>query len=208
MVDTTVALPSLEDLLNTKSAPALSFKDAKVGDSFTGIVTDAEVAQVRDYETSEPKFWDDGNPQMQVVLTLATDYRDPAKADDNGERKAYLPGQKLAALKQALKEIDRTTVQKGDVFTITYIGTKPASNKKYNDVKLYGIEIKPGKTNPDVDKLLAKSESGESKSTGGKLSAEQIDKIKKLAASQFDNSEIASMVGVSESEVAAVTELF
>ena len=204
MVDTTVALPSLEDILGGSAAPALSFKDAKVGDSFTGIVTHAEVAQVRDYESGQPKFWDDGNPQLQVILTLATDYRDPAKPEDEGERKAYLPGQKLAALKAALKEINRTTVQKGDVFTITYIGTKPASNKKYNDVKLYGIELKAGTTNPDVDKLLAKTAPAES----AKLSAEQIDKIKKLAASQFDNSEIASMVGIPEADVAAVTELF
>jgi hypothetical protein len=204
MVDTTAALPSLESLLGSNSAPALSFKDAKVGDSFTGIVTHAEVAQVRDYETGQPKTWDDGNPQMQVVITLATDYRDAANPEDDGERKAYLPGQKLAALKAALKEIGRSTVEKGDVFTITFIGTKPASNKKYNDVKLYGIEIKAGKTNPDVDKLLAKT----APAASGTLSAEQIDKIKKLKASQFDNSEIAAMVKVSEEEVSAVVDLF
>lgn len=205
MVDSTAAIPSLADLLTSSSAPALSFKDAKVGDSFTGIITHAETAQVRDYETGNPKFWDDGNPQIQVVVTLATDYRDPAREDDTGERKAYLPGQKLAALKAALKEAGRTTLEKGDIFTITYVGTKPASNKKYNDVKLYGIEIKQGKSNPDVDKLLAAPAPA---AANGTLTTEQIDKIKKLKASQFDNSEIAAMVKVSEEEVSAVTDLF
>lgn len=203
MVDINAALPDPNSLLAGKSTPSISFKDAKVGDSFTGTITELETAQVRNYESGEPEFWDDGKPKLQIVVTLATEYGDGG--EDDGSRKVYLFGQKLQAAREALKAAGMDKLELGSKFTITYSGTKPSSNKKYNDVKLYSIALVKGTSNPAVDTLLAQ---GATPAPSGKLSAEQIEKIKKLQASNFDVSEIAAMTKVSEEDVAEALGLF
>jgi uncharacterized protein with beta-barrel porin domain len=200
MVDINVALPDPNSLLNGKSVPSISFKDAKVGDSYTGTITALETAQVRNYESGEPEFWEDGNPKLQIVVTLATTYGDGA--EDDGERKVYLFGQKLQAAKAALKEAGLTKLELGSSFTITYSGTKPSSNKKYNDVKLYTIAIVKGTSNPAVDTLLGQG--AEPVAESAKLSAEQIKKIETLSESGFNDEEIAEAMKLNRYDVVAV----
>lgn len=200
MVDINTALPDPNDLLNGKSIPSISFKDAKVGDSFTGVIAELETAQVRNYESGEPEFWEDGNPKLQIVVTLDTDYS--TSSEDDGQRKVYLFGQKLQAAKSALKEAGVDKLEKGSVFTITYTGTKPAANKKYNDVKLYGITIVPAKSNPAVDNLLA-SGAKPVAAEGDKLTAEQVQKAQKLSDAGFSDEEIAETMGVNKYAIAS-----
>lgn len=202
MVDINVALPDPNSLLNGKSVPSISFKDAKVGDAYTGTITALETAQVRNYESGEPEFWEDGNPKLQIVVTLATTYGDGA--EDDGDRKVYLFGQKLQAAKAALKEAGLTKLEIGSTFTITYSGTKPSSNKKYNDVKLYSIAIVKGTSNPAVDTLLASG--AKPIDDGDKLSPEQIKKIATLSESGFNDEEIAEAMKLNRYQVVAVLE--
>ena len=202
MVDINSALPDPNDLLSGKSVPSISFKDAKVGDAYTGIITDLETAQVRNYETGDPEFWEDGNPKLQIVVTLATEYGD--NVEDDGERKVYLFGQKLQAAKAAMKEANVTKLEKGFTFTITFAGEKPSSNKKYNNVKLYGITIVPSKSNPAVDAVLAVG--GKPVADGDKLSAEQVAKVKKLAEAGFDSPDIAETMKVNLYAVEAILD--
>ena len=54
-----------------------SAKFETVGDTTKGQVVSAESRQQTDYTSGEPLTWDDGNPRMQLVITLATDERDP-----------------------------------------------------------------------------------------------------------------------------------
>lgn len=201
MVDINIALPDPNSLLNGKSVPSISFKDAKVGDSYTGTITALETAQVRNYESGEPEFWEDGNPKLQIVVTLSTEYGDGA--EDDGDRKVYLFGQKLQAAKQALKEAGLQKLELGSKFTITYSGTKPSSNKKYNDVKLYTIAIAKGTSNPAVDTLLAQG--AKSDDDGDKLSSEQISKISKLSVNGFSDEEIAEAMSVNVYSVKKIT---
>lgn len=201
-------MPDPNDLLSSKSVPSVSFKDAKVGDSFTGTITDLETAQVRNYDTGEPEFWDDGKPKLQIVVTLATAYTDPTIEGDDGTRKVYLAGQKLTAAKQAMKEAGIQKLEKGFKFTISYVGTKPSSNKKYNDVKLYGITIVPSKSNVDVDALLADTVGATPvKADAPALTDEQKTKISKLSAAGFSDEEIAEALGVNKYAVVGFTEL-
>lgn len=197
-----INLPDPNSLLNGKSVPSISFKDAKVGDAYTGTITALETAQVRNYESGEPEFWEDGNPKLQIVVTLATAYGDGA--EDDGERKVYLFGQKLQAAKAALKEAGLTKLEIGSGFTITYSGTKPSSNKKYNDVKLYSIAIVKGTSNPAVDTLLAAG--AKPVADSAKLSPEQIQKIQKLSNAGLTDEEIAESMNLNRYEVIAVLE--
>jgi hypothetical protein len=201
-------LPDPNDLLSSKSVPSVSFKDAKVGDSFTGTITDLETAQVRNYDSGEPEFWDDGKPKLQIVVTLATDYIDPTLEADDGTRKVYLAGQKLTAAKQAMKEAGIQKLEKGFQFTIAYVGSKPSSNKKYNDVKLYGITIVPSKSNMAVDALLADTLGATpAKEEATPLTDEQKTKITKLSAAGFSDEEIAEALGVNKYAVVGFLEL-
>ena len=199
---TEVNLPDPNSLFETVSIPSISFKDSKIGDSFTGTIAKLETAQVRDFDSNEPKFWDDGKPQLQVVLTLDTDYADPANPEDDGVRKLYLVGAKLTAMKAAVKEFGKP-VAVGQVITITFTGEKPNANKRFNATKLYGVKLAEGTgTNKAVDALLGTG--AEAVAEGGKLTAEQIAKIEKLSASGFDDVEIADAVKVNLYDVKAV----
>lgn len=201
----TEMLPDPNSLLGTRSIPSISFKDVKVGTSFTGTITDLRTVQVRSYDTGEPEFWDDGKPKLQIEVTLATDYLDPELDGDDGTRRVYLFGQKLAAAKQEMKAKGMSKLEKGMKFTITFVGEKPASNKKYNNVKLYGIELEKGTSNPDVDALLG-DVLGATPADGGKLTAAQVTKVKKLATAGFVAEEIAESLSVNKYLVDQVLE--
>lgn len=198
----TEMLPDPNSLLGTRSIPSISFKDAKVGDAFTGTITDLRTVQVRSYDSGEPEFWDDGKPKLQIEVTLATDYLDPTLDDDDGTRRVYLFGQKLAAAKQEMKSKGFSKLEKGMAFTISWVGEKPASNKKYNNVKLYEISLDPATSNPDVDALLEDTLDAKPKAKkGDKLNATQVEKAKKLATAGFSHEEIAEAMSVSKSLV-------
>jgi copper chaperone CopZ len=205
MVD--INLPDPNDLLSGGSIPSLSFKDVKVGTSYTGTITDLQTVQVKDFATGEPKYWEDGKPQLQIQVTLATDLRDPSIDDDNGDRRVYLFGQKLTAAREALKASGLQKFELGSKFTITFSGTKPAKTKGFNDVKLYSIAIEKGSSNPAVDALLA-SGAKEVSAEGDKLDAEQVKKAQKMEAAGFDTAEIAGALGVNKYAVEQALSTF
>lgn len=196
----TEVLPDPNDLLGTRSIPSISFKEAKVGDAFTGTITDLRTVQVRSYDSGELEFWDDGKPKLQIEVTLATEYIDPTLDADDGTRRVYLFGQKLAAAKQEMKSKGLQKLEKDMKFTIKFTGTKPSSNKKYNDVKLYGIEIEEATSNSEVDAILAEiaDDKPAKKPTGAKLTAAQLEKAKKLATAGFSAEEIAEAMSVNK----------
>lgn len=203
MVD--INLPDPNDLLSGGSIPSLSFKDVKVGTAYTGTITDLQTVQVKDFATGEPKYWEDGKPQLQIQVTLATDLRDPSIDDDNGDRRVYLFGQKLTAAREALKASGMQKFELGSKFTITFSGTKPAKTKGFNDVKLYSISVEKGNSNPAVDALLS---SGATEVADDKLSAEQVKKAQKMEAAGFDIPEIAGALGVNKYAVEQALSTF
>lgn len=208
MVDYNEALPDPNDLLGSKSVPSLSFKDVEVGTKFDGVITDLRTVQVRNYDDpNKLEYWDDGKPKLQIEVTLATEYIDSSLDEDDGTRRVYLFGQKLQAAKAEMKAKGIEKLEKGFKFAIEFVGTKPSSNKRYNDVKLYAIEVTPSKSNPDVDALL--SDQGATPVSGGaKLTKAQSEKAQKLASAGFNAGEIAETMGVSEDSISSVIGTF
>lgn len=203
MVDMTEVLPDPNDLLSSKSVPSLSFKDAPVGTAYTGIITDLRTVQVRNFDDpNKLEFWDDGKPKLQIEVTLATDYIDDSIEEDDGTRRVYLFGQKLSAAKAEMKAKGFDKLEKGFEFTITFIGEKPATNKRYNPIKQYAIELKAGKSNPDVDAVLAavgaEKITKPKAATGDKLTKEQDTKARKMLDAGFNVEEIAEVLGVNK----------
>lgn len=199
-----VNLPDPNSLFASVSVPSISFKDSKIGDSFTGTITALETAQVRDFDSNEPKFWDDGKPQLQVVLTLDTEYADPTNPEDDGTRKLYLVGAKLTAMKAAVKEFGQP-VAVGQKITITFTGEKPNANKRFNATKLYGVKLEAGAGNSKaVDAVLGTGAT----EVSDKLTAAQLEKIQKLSAAGLDDGEIAETMGINKYAVISALETF
>lgn len=66
------------------------------GTSVTGTVIDVREVQETNYDTKKPEFWDNGDPKMQIKVSLQTDLRDPANPTDDGVRDVYLSGYRKA----------------------------------------------------------------------------------------------------------------
>lgn len=109
---------SADDILMGGGAPTCSFPE--IGTMWRGQVLGKEAQQQRDITTGKPKFYDDGNPMMQVVITLQTEVRDPAIEGDDGERRLFVRGAMLAAIKKAVKDVGAKTVEVGGTLAVQY----------------------------------------------------------------------------------------
>jgi hypothetical protein len=111
----------------------------------TGTILDASTSQIHDYMTGKPKTWDDGRPQMQIVVRVQTEQR--VDADDDGVRGVYIKtwGPWKESLMAAIKAIGKTKPSEALVpgygFTATFSGTKPS--QQGSDTKLYTYRIEP-----------------------------------------------------------------
>ena len=119
------------------TVPSVSFKDAPVGASVTGVVTVApSLVQSRDFKTGQPAFWPDNNPKMSVVTRIAL---------PNGEERG-LWAAKPSAMFAAIAEAQKTAgalIAVGGTLTITLTGTKPAENPQMSPQKLYSVVYVP-----------------------------------------------------------------
>jgi hypothetical protein len=93
------------------------------GTTYTGTITDAIMRQAKKYESSELDTWDDGSPKMQIVITLATAYRDPANPDDDGTRQLSVNvwGGQKSALVAAIKQAGVSEPEAGMGLTVTHV---------------------------------------------------------------------------------------
>mgnify|MGYP000676876507 CR=1 FL=1 len=107
--------------LMSGGVPAAKFEAH--GDTIKGTITEApELRQQTDFDTGAPKFWDDGKPMMQLVITLATDDRDPATPDDDGTRRLYVKGKLQQAIAAAIRKAEANGLAVGGVLTVAYVG--------------------------------------------------------------------------------------
>lgn len=140
-----MSLDSLDEVLTGGGAKSAFTKDSPLGTTVTGTILDASTSQIHDYMTGKPKEWDDGRPQMQIVVRVQTEQR--IDADDDGVRGVYIKtwGPWKESLMAAIKAIGKTKPSEalvpGYEFTATFSGTKPSSQG--SDTKLYTYRIEP-----------------------------------------------------------------
>jgi hypothetical protein len=121
------------------SVPSAKFETH--GDTVTGVITDTpEVRPQTDFDSGQPLFWDDGKPKMQLVVTLATDQRDPGNADDDGTRRVYVKGKLQQAVAQAVRKAGAKGLEVGGTLTVTYVGDDEPKRKGMSGAKLYTAE--------------------------------------------------------------------
>lgn len=128
----------VDDFFSGGGGPkAISWKDAKIGQSYQGIITKVEVINKTDKKTGAVVMNQYGKPKKIVILTLITDLRDPEIEDDNGLRRMFLQGNASWELRQALRKGGFVKPIKGGRFKQTLSGTKPTEH--YNDQNLFQI---------------------------------------------------------------------
>jgi hypothetical protein len=87
--------PGVDDLLSGSGGPP-AFKFDEVGKVAKGRVRAAQKSQATEYGTNKPETYPDGNPVMQVVITI--------EADDGEEFRLFAKGQMKGAIADALRE--------------------------------------------------------------------------------------------------------
>jgi len=118
------------------TVPSISFKDAPIGASVTGVVTVApSLVQSRDFKTGQPAFWPDNNPKMSVVTRIL------ASGEERGLWAAK-PSAMFAAIAEAQKAAG-ALIAVGGTLTITLTGTKPSDNAQMSPQKLYAVAYVP-----------------------------------------------------------------
>lgn len=131
-----VSMTPEQMLASIESQSSKGAKFEQPGTSISGIIENVTANQICDFKSRQPKFFDDGQPQMQVLVTINTGVTDPMVEDDDGRRTVYIKGFGLQrhAWLQALHNAGlrkAAEVRPGDRFTATFTGfgeAKPGMN--------------------------------------------------------------------------------
>lgn len=116
----TVMSQDANDFLMGAGGKSASFKGT-APITVSGVVKqEPTLSQQRDITSGEPKTWNNGDPMMQMVITLQTDERDPSDPDDDGVRVLYVAGDRQRALREAVKRAGAKRVEVGGRITMTY----------------------------------------------------------------------------------------
>ena len=112
------------------------------GDDVDGIVISAEPRQQTDFATKEPKVWKDGNPMMQLVVTLKIS--GPAvDEEDDLIRKLYVKSQMTQAVKNAVLEAGQNGIANGGRLFVRYVGDAESSGPGMSGAKQYIAKYAP-----------------------------------------------------------------
>ena len=130
------------------SRPSHSCKFKTPGETHTGVITEiSDRMPVTKYGTTDPDYWPDGSPKQQVVITLATDERDPEDPNDSGERSLWVTesrkaGTILAAIIQATRQAN-AKLEIGGTLSVSFTGHDPKSKNPALPRKLYAATYQP-----------------------------------------------------------------
>lgn len=115
-----------------------AFPEKQYGTTVGGmIVREPELRQQTDFDDGKPKFYDNGDPMMQIVVHVQTDQRDPANPEDDGVRAFYIKAQMLQAVRQAVRAAGAKGLAQGGHLTIRYERDEPNSRGRGKDKKIY-----------------------------------------------------------------------
>ncbi|QLE71095.1 hypothetical protein FGW37_05290 [Streptomyces rectiverticillatus] len=110
----------------------------RIGSAVTGYISGKpKVQQMTDFTTSEPLTWPNGEPKLQMIVTMATDQVDPAVEGDDGMRRIYVKGQMKKAVADAVRQAGARGLEEGGLLTVTYVRDGRKTNPKFKAPKEY-----------------------------------------------------------------------
>ena len=169
------------------------------GTTYTGVITEVAMRQARKYESTEPDTWDDGTPKMQVVLTLATDYRSDGE-DDDGARQLSInlwSGQKKA-LVAACRSAGVNEPVVGQRFTAMHVSG--VGNAKAPRVFEYSLSAGPS----GVAAVLEVEPVAAPVAAAAPAAVNPVALAKELLAAGLSSADAAAGSGLPETVVAAL----
>lgn len=101
------------------------------------------VEQQRDMQSGEKKFWSDGNPMMQLVVTVQTDERDPSIEDDDGRRRIFVKGQMKNAVADAVRDAGAKGLEVGGALHVRYTHDGTPKQRGFSPPKQYAARYVP-----------------------------------------------------------------
>lgn len=130
------------DFLMGSAGPSAKFPEK--GNSVSGPITRiGDPMQQKDYATGQLKFWQDGNPMMQLPVDVQTDLRDAEIQGDDGTRTLYIKGQMQAAIREAVRRSGAKMLELGGTLTVTYVRDEQPKQRGFNPSKVYEAAYTP-----------------------------------------------------------------
>lgn len=151
MVEAFKSSPSVDQLTESKQTMSSissflngggpSAKFPTIGTKVSGTITDAQMRQAKDYDTDEPKFWPDGGPVMELVISIR---RDSPDAEGNDDARIFFSGGNIKkGLADAVRSAGSREPEVGGHLSVTYVSDGPQPNKKRKPPKQYKVEYVP-----------------------------------------------------------------
>lgn len=162
-----------------KGAPGYDFGatqnggEKAVGAQIIGTIVKMVKQQQRDFSSGNPLWFDNGDPRMQVAVTLQTDLRgwagvkpklipkDPATEQplgpehDNGERRIFVKGDMVRAVNVACQAAGQKP-RVGGKLAVRIKGFQPTD--KGNDKTLYDAAYQPAPEKVETDAFFGQAE--------------------------------------------------
>jgi hypothetical protein len=129
-------------LMGGGGAPTAKFPTP--GTTVGGRITEQpKVEQQRDIQTGEAKIWSNGDPMMQLVVTVQTDQRDPAIEDDDGRRRLFVKGQMKNAVSDAVRQAGGKGLEVGGTLQVRYTHDGEQTKRGFSAPKQYAANYTP-----------------------------------------------------------------
>jgi hypothetical protein len=122
------------------SSPGLSFATAQPGTVYKGVISRLpKELQDRDIATKKPKFWEDGQPQMCVVMTIDVETADGPQPRSIWAKK---PSSMFRALGQAQKDAGQRFALGGTLY-VRLERLEPSKTPGFSPQKIYAAKYEP-----------------------------------------------------------------
>lgn len=148
-----MGMTDVNDFLLSGGVPWAKFE--KHGDSITGTVVKSETRQSRDFLSGEPKTWDNGDPMIEVVITLATDLRDKEVENDDGTRQLVVNKANMKAAIASALRASKSKLDLGGTLTVTYTSDGKPRQKGMSGAKQFEATYAPGTPMSDAEVAAA-----------------------------------------------------
>lgn len=126
-------------LMGGGGAPTAKFPTP--GTTIGGRITEQpKVEQQRDIQSGEQKFWSNGDPMMQLVVTIQTDERDPSLEDDDGRRRIFVKGQMKNAVADAVRQAGAKGLEVGGTLHVRYTHDGEQTKRGFSAPKQYAAK--------------------------------------------------------------------
>lgn len=164
-------MTNAKDLIMGTSAPAMAF--TYPGDGVTGrIISEPKAVQQTVYDprnpaSKEPAFWPSGDPKMQVIFQIQTEFRNwegvknPDRSQqDSGTRTIYLKGKHMErATADAIRAVGADWLEVGGVVWYRYTGDDMTSLAGVKP-KLFEVRYQPPAAQPPAHFSQARAQQG------------------------------------------------